>query len=70
MVLHGGRTRQFVIYRVEEHVHEVVYQENRLCPIIVRYIYSWKIVKFSDFMFLQGGGGPQFVILQDGGICG
>ena len=40
MVLHGGRTRQFVIYRVEEHVHEVVYQENRLCPIILGHIYS------------------------------
>ena len=40
MVLQGGGTHQFVFYRVEEHVHEVVYQENRLCPIILGLIYS------------------------------
>ena len=52
---------------------DVVYQENMLCPIILEHIYSWKIVKLSDFMFLQGGGTPQsntqFVILQGGGTC-
>ena len=46
---------------------DVVYQENMLCLIILRHIYSSKIIKFSDFMFLQDGGTPQFVILQDGG---
>ena len=54
-------------------MHDVVYQENMLCPIILGHIYSWKIVKLSDFMFLQGGGTPQFVILEAGGtsaLCG
>ena len=52
---------------------DVVYQENRLCPIILGHIYIWKIIKLSDFMFLQGGETPesntQFVILQGGGTC-
>ena len=48
-------------------MHDVVYQENMLCPIILGHIYSWKIVKLSDFMFLQGRGTPQFVILKRGG---
>ena len=60
-------------YRVEEHVHDVVYQENRLCPIILGYIYILKIIKLSYFMFLQGRGPPQsntqFVILQGEGTC-
>ena len=50
-------------------MHEVVYQENRLCPMILGHIYRWKILKLSDFMFLQGRGTPQFVILQGGEIC-
>ena len=29
-----------------------------------------KILKLSDFMFLQSGGTLQFVILQRGGTCG
>ena len=37
---------------------DVVYQENRLCPVILGHIYSWKILKLSDFMVLQGGGTP------------
>ena len=48
-------------------MNDVVYQENRLCPIILGHIYLWKIVKLSDFMFLQGRGTPQFVILQGRG---
>ena len=43
---------------------DVVYQENRLYPIILVHIYSWKILKMSDFMFLKGGGTPQFVIYR------
>ena len=50
-------------------MHDVVYQENRLCPIIIGHIYSWKSVKLSDFMFLQGGVTPEFVTLQGGGTC-
>ena len=38
-------------YRVEEHVHDVVYVENRLCLIILGHICSWKILKLSNFMF-------------------
>ena len=49
---------------------DVVYQENRLCPIILGHIYSWKILTMSDFMVLQAGGIPQFVMLQGGGTCG
>ena len=49
---------------------DVVCQENMLCPIILLQIYSWKILKLSDFMFLQGGGTCHFVILQGGGTCG
>ena len=49
---------------------DVIYQENMFVPIILLHIYSWKILKLSDFMFLQGGGTPQFVILQGGGTCG
>ena len=45
-----------MIYRVEEHVHDVKYQENRLCPIILGHICRWKIPKMTDFMFLKGGG--------------
>ena len=50
-------------------MHDVVYQENRLCPIIIGHIYRWKSVKLSDFMFLHGGVTPEFVILQGGGTC-
>ena len=57
-------------YKVEEHVDDVVYQENRLCPIILGHIYSWRILKLRDFMSSQGGGTPQFVILPGGGTCG
>ena len=39
-------------------MHDEVYQENRLCPVILGHIYSWKILKLSDFMVLQGGGTP------------
>ena len=49
---------------------DMVYQENRLCPIILGHICSWKIPKMSDFMFSQRGGTPEFVILQCGGTCG
>ena len=49
---------------------DVVYQENGLCPNILDRICSWKILKMIDFMFLQGGGPLQFVILQAGGTCG
>ena len=31
------------IYRVEEHVHYVVYQQNRMCPSILGHIYSCKL---------------------------
>ena len=37
---------------------DVVYQENRLCPIILGNICRWKILKMSEIMFLQGGGTP------------
>ena len=50
-------------------MHDVVYQENMLCPIILGHICRWKILKMTDFMFLQGGGTPQFVILNGGGTC-
>ena len=43
---------------------DVVYQGNGLCPINLGHIYSWKILKLSHFMLSQGGGTPQFVILQ------
>ena len=49
---------------------DVVYQENRLCLIIFEDICSRKILKMSNFMFSQGGGIPQFVILQGAGTCG
>ena len=49
---------------------DVVYQENRLCLIIFGHICSWKFLKLRDFMSSQGGGTPQFVILQGGGTCG
>ena len=45
---------------------DIVYQENELCPIILDHICSWKILKMTDFMISQGGGTPQFVILQGG----
>ena len=51
-------------------MHEVVYQDNRLCPIILGHICGWKILKISDFMFSQGRGTPQFVILQGGATNG
>ena len=60
----------FLFYRVEEDVNDVVYQENRLCLIIFDHICSRKILNMSHFMFSQGGGIPQFVILQGGGTCG
>ena len=50
-------------------MHDVVYQENRLCPIILGHICRWTILKMTDFMFLQDGGTPQFVILKGGGTC-
>ena len=40
------------------------------CVIILGHMYSWKILKLSDFMFSQGGGIPQFVILKGGGTRG
>ena len=49
---------------------DVVYQENRLFLIIFEHICSRKILKMSHFMVSQGGGIPQFVILQGGGTCG
>ena len=50
-------------------MHDVVYVENRLCPIILGHICSLKILKMSDFMVSQGGGKPPFVILQGGETC-
>ena len=32
-------------------MHDVVYVENRLCPIILGHICSLKILKLSYFMF-------------------
>ena len=32
---------------------DVVYQENMFVPIILLHIYSWKILKLSDFMFYR-----------------
>ena len=49
---------------------KVVYQENRLCLIIVGHNCRWKILKMSDFMASQGGGTPQFVISHGGGTHG
>ena len=49
---------------------DVVYQENKLCLIILGHNFRWEILKMSDFMFSQGGGTPQFVILQGGGAHG
>ena len=49
---------------------DVVYQEYMLSPIILLHIYTWKILKLSDFVCLQGGGTPQFVNLQGGGTYG
>ena len=51
-------------------MHDVVYVENRLCPIILGHICSLKILKMSEFMVSQGGGTPQFVIFQGGGTGG
>ena len=48
-------------------MHDVVYQENMLCPIILGHICRWKFLKMGDFMFSQGVGIRQFVILQGGG---
>ena len=50
-------------------MHDVIYQENRLCPIILGHICRWKILKMTDLMFLKGRGSPQFVILKGGGTC-
>ena len=52
---------------MEEHVHDVVYQENMFCPIILGHICRWKFLKMDD---LKCGGIPQFVILQGEGTCG
>ena len=49
---------------------DVLYQANMFCPIILGHICRWKILKMIDFMFSQGEGPPQFVILQAGGTCG
>ena len=48
-------------------MHDVVYQENVFCPIILGHICRWKFLKMCDFMFSQDRGTPQFVILQGGG---
>ena len=48
----------------------MVYQENVFCPIILGHICRWKLLKMGDFMFSQGRGIPQFVILQGEGTCG
>ena len=48
-------------------MHDVVYQENVLCPMILGHICRWKFLEMGDFMFSQGGVIPQFVILQGGG---
>ena len=37
-VLQGGETRHFVILQVEEHVDDVVYQENMFWSIILGHI--------------------------------
>ena len=37
-------------------MHDVVYPENMLCPIILGHICRWKFLKMGDFMFLHGGG--------------
>ena len=50
-------------------MHDVIYQENRLCPIILGHICRWKILKMTDFMLLNGGGSSQFVILKGAGTC-
>ena len=50
-------------------MHDVIYQENSLWPIILDHICRWKILKMTDFMFLKGGGSPQFVILKGAGTC-
>ena len=31
----------------------MVYQENKLSPIILGHNYRWKILKISDFMFYR-----------------
>ena len=49
---------------------DVVYHKNMLVPIILLHMYSWKTLKLDNFMFLHGGGTPQFVILQGGGTYG
>ena len=49
---------------------DVLHQENSLCPIILGHICGCKILKMSEFMVSQGGGSPQFVILQGGGTGG
>ena len=50
-------------------MNDVLYQENMLCPIILGHMCSLKILKMSAFMVSQGGGTPQFVILQGGETC-
>ena len=37
---------------------DVVYQENMFVPIILLHIYSWKIIKLSDFLFYRGEEQP------------
>ena len=62
-----------LFHTVEEHVDDVVYQENRLCLIIFGHNVTgwrnmcWKILKLSELMFSHGGGTPQFVISHGGG---
>ena len=70
MFSHGGGTPLFFILQGGGTLDDVVYQENRLCLIILGHMCSWKILKLSDFMFSQGGGIPQFVILKGGGTRG
>ena len=50
-------------------MHDVVYVENRLCPIILGHMCSLKIFKMSAFIVSHGRGTPQFVILQGGETC-
>ena len=50
-------------------MNDVLYQENMLCPIILGHMCNLKILKMSAFMVSQGGGTPQFVILQGGETC-
>ena len=57
------------IYRVEEHVDEMVFEYNLSCQISLVWMCTWNILKPGDFMLLQGGGISKSVILQSGGTC-